>query len=88
MTYETTEREAVPPAERNAAWKATMDAESGRVRAECDRLDAVDGWGDPLEGDPPGNLPADHYDRVAIAEYAQAVRAENLERYQQEGVVA
>ena len=76
-----TTKGALSPAERNAAWKATMEAESGRVRPECDRLDAVDAWGDPVETDT-----GDRGDRVAIAEYARAVRADNLERYDREGV--
>ena len=57
-------------AERNRAWKATMDAEAGRVRAEDLRLDATNGFGEPLETDT-----GDRGDRVAIAEYVQAVRA-------------
>ena len=84
----TAERDALPAAERNREWLATMDAEAGRVRPECDRLDARNGLGDLLEPDPAkSSLPEDHGDRVAIAEYAQAVRADALERYQQEGVL-
>ena len=73
------EREALPPAERNRKWKATQDAHAGKVRADADRLDATDAWGDPLETDT-----GDRGDRQAIAEYAEAVRAENLERYDRE----
>ena len=73
-----TEREALPPAERNRKWRAAMDAVAGRVVADCDRLDARDYDGNLLEADT-----GDRGDRQAIAEYGQAVRRDNLERYEE-----
>ena len=58
-------------AERNAAWKANMEAASGIVRAEDLRLDATNAWGEPLERDT-----GDFGDRVAINEYRLAVQAD------------
>ena len=64
------ERDGLPPAVRNRKWRAALDAVSGRVVADCDRLDARNYDGDLLERDT-----GDLGDRTAIAEYGQAVRA-------------